>query len=316
MGWTFSSACENHPPGKGRAGRPHHGAGPGNYRGGTHPRPNNRTSRSPPRRLLRAQNLDGRFDLWFAINWEGPVLGSLAVIMLVLVLPVARKPVFSLRPELVRPLVHLWFTLVILALAFACVYPKALARELAVTRYPESFGDADATPPSEAHTDALNLFVEVRVKGHDQLHMFNSVFFLGAVIYLFQPGYMWGTLLCGTQFVVFIATFLISPLSDINSEVYRSWVATRIAFQFVCNCLFLIGTRVHERTRRHGFILMTLIERHNVALREENIRLTRKPPPRPSPLPHPRLAPLARRAPPEMSTQTRGARGYKPRDSP
>ena len=131
MGWTFSSACENHPPGKGRAGRPHHGAGPGNYRGGTHPRPNARTSRSPPRRLLRAQNLDGRFDLWFAINWEGPVLGSLAVIMLVLVLPVARKPVFSLRPELVRPLVHLWFTLVILALAFACVYPKALARELA-----------------------------------------------------------------------------------------------------------------------------------------------------------------------------------------
>ena len=102
MGWTFSSACENHPPGKGRAGRPHHGAGPGNYRGGTHPRPNTRTSRSPPRRLLRAQNLDGRFDLWFAINWEGPVLGSLAVIMLVLVLPVARKPVFSLRPELVR----------------------------------------------------------------------------------------------------------------------------------------------------------------------------------------------------------------------
>ena len=316
MGWTFSSACENHPPGKGRAGRPHHGAGPGNYRGGTHPRPNTRTSRSPPRRLLRAQNLDGRFDLWFAINWEGPVLGSLAVIMLVLVLPVARKPVFSLRPELVRPLVHLWFTLVILALAFACVYPKALARELAVTRYPETFGDADATPPSEAHTDALNLFVEVRVKGHDQLHMFNSVFFLGAVIYLFQPGYMWGTLLCGTQFVVFIATFLISPLSDINSEVYRSWVATRIAFQFVCNCLFLIGTRVHERTRRHGFILRTLIERHNVALREENIRLTRESPPSPPPPPPFLALALARRAPPEMSTQTRGARGYKPRDSP
>ena len=268
------------------------------------------TSRSPPRRLLRAQNLDGRFDLWFAINWEGPVLGSLAVIMLVLVLPVARKPVFSLRPELVRPLVHLWFTLVILALAFACVYPKALARELAVTRYPESFGDADATPPSEAHTDALNLFVEVRVKGHDQLHMFNSVFFLGAVIYLFQPGYMWGTLLCGTQFVVFIATFLISPLSDINSEVYRSWVATRIAFQFVCNCLFLIGTRVHERTRRHGFILMTLIERHNVALREENIRLTRAPPPRPTPprLPHPRLAFPSRAAPAgDVNSDSRGA---------
>ena len=222
--------------------------------------------------------------------------------MLVLVLPVARKPVFSLRPELVRPLVHLWFTLVILALAFACVYPKALARELAVTRYPETFGDADATPPSEAHIDALNLFVEVRVKGHDQLHMFNSVFFLGAVIYLFQPGYMWGTLLCGTQFVVFIATFLISPLSDINSEVYRSWVATRIAFQFVCNCLFLIGTRVHERTRRHGFILMTLIERHNVALREENIRLTRKPPPRPTPLP-PSLAPS--RAAPRRRCQLR-----------
>ena len=301
MGWTFSSACENHPPGKGRAGRPHHGAGPGNYRGGTHPRPNTRASRSPPRRHLRAQNLDGRFDLWFAINWEGPVLGSLAVIMLVLVLPVARKPVFSLRPELVRPLVHLWFTLVILALAFACVYPKALARELAVTRYPETFGDADATPPSEAHIDALNLFVEVRVKGHDQLHMFNSVFFLGAVIYLFQPGYMWGTLLCGTQFVVFIATFLISPLSDINSEVYRSWVATRIAFQFVCNCLFLIGTRVHERTRRHGFILMTLIERHNVALREENIRLTRAPP-RPTPLP-PSLAPS--RAAPRRRCQLR-----------
>ena len=309
MGWTFSSACENHPPGKGRAGRPHHGAGPGNYRGGTHPRPNTRASRSPPRRLLRAQNLDGRFDLWFAINWEGPVLGSLAVIMLVLVLPVARKPVFSLRPELVRPLVHLWFTLVILALAFACVYPKALARELAVTRYPETFGDADATPPSEAHVDALNLFVEVRVKGHDQLHMFNSVFFLGAVIYLFQPGYMWGTLLCGTQFVVFIATFLISPLSDINSEVYRSWVATRIAFQFVCNCLFLIGTRVHERTRRHGFILMTLIERHNVALREENIRLTRKSPPSPS-LPPPRFAPLPRAPRPagDVNSDSRGAR--------
>ena len=47
--------------------------------------PTPRNSRSPPRRLLRAQNLDGRFDLWFAINWEGPVLGSLAVIMLVLV---------------------------------------------------------------------------------------------------------------------------------------------------------------------------------------------------------------------------------------
>ena len=47
-----------------------------------------------------------------------------------------------------------------------------------MTRYPETFGDADATPPSEAHIDALNLFVEVRVKG-DQLRMFNSVFFLG-----------------------------------------------------------------------------------------------------------------------------------------
>ena len=65
--------------------------------------------------------------------------------MLVLVLPVARKPVFALRPELVRPLVHLWFTLVILALAFACVYPKALARELAVTRYP-----AFSKPPRPA----------------------------------------------------------------------------------------------------------------------------------------------------------------------
>ena len=231
-----------------------------------------------------------------------------------LVLPVARKPVFSLRPELVRPLVHLWFTLVILALAFACVYPKALARELAVTRYPETFGDADATPPSEAHIDALNLFVEVRVKGHDQLHMFNSVFFLGAVIYLFQPGDMWGTLLCGTQFVVFIATFLISPLSDINSEVYRSWVATRIAFQFVCNCLFS-SARASTSARAAGFI-ETLIERHNVALREGRIRLTRAPPPRPTLPPHPRLAFPSRAAPAGDVAQTRGARGYKPRDSP